>query len=313
MNRWNLAVVLGVMVVAGMSGALAQTVVIDETDPACTLEGVWADNASNGYGSGGCMGNVFHYTSNYAPFKKTGRERAVYTPGLPTAGNWKVEVSYRCTENRSSKVTYEVKHADGAFRTVVNQRKGKDCTWVSLGIFRFEAGKGGSVILASDGGSSASTDAVRFTLTDEPVGGVDGGTSSPGGGSSSGGSTSAPDGPGAVRLTAEGTATYTFTADGTVTVSALLQTYGQAKLTVDVTHADGSTERFMSWVRRNDTDGSPLALRGQPVNESMYQPKAGDWSPKASSHELAGKAGDKVTLTLEGDFGAASPYLVLVP
>lgn len=313
MKRWNLAVALGLMAVAVASTGLAQTVVIDETDPDCTLEGVWADNKSNGYGSGGCMGNVFHYTSSHDPFKKTGRERAVYTPQLSTAGNWKVEVSFRCTENRSSKVTYEVHHADGVYKTVVNQREGKDRTWVTLGVFRFEAGKGGSVILASDGGSSASTDAVRFTLTDEPVGGVDGGSSSSGGGSSSGGSTSAPDGPGAVRLTAEGTATYTFTADDTVTISALLQTYGPAKLTVDVKHADGTTERFMSWVRRNDTDGSPLALKGQPVKESMYQPKAGDWSPKASSHELAGKAGDVVTLTLEGDFGAASPFLVLVP
>lgn len=63
----------------------AQPIIVDDFSPQCRLEGVWADNKSNGYSGGGTVGDRFHYTSGYAPFKKTGREKAYFTPELPNS------------------------------------------------------------------------------------------------------------------------------------------------------------------------------------------------------------------------------------
>ncbi|MCK5686358.1 hypothetical protein KAJ27_19645, partial [bacterium] len=115
----------------------AQTLTIDDADSGCTTKGVWADNKSNGFGAGGTVNGKYLYTSRYAPFKKTGNEQVIWTPNITKAGNYKVEVSFRGTANRSSKVGYEVKYDGGTKKMTVSQRS-NGMTWEKLGEFPFK-------------------------------------------------------------------------------------------------------------------------------------------------------------------------------
>lgn len=296
-----------VFILAFVGFAEAQTITVDDFSSNCKLEGVWADNKSNGYGGGGTVGDRFHYTSRHSPFKKTGREKATWYPNLPKAGNYKVEVSFRSTENRSSRVVYEVIHADGRKRIKVNQRKGHDMTWVTLGTFRFEAGRQGAVAFVSDGGSSGAIDAARFSLG--------GKTHSNGQGNLDDviyGSNSSSDDNYEIKLDKnnQGERTYQFKEDGKATIVAELLTYGPAEISVSIDNGRGTRE-WLGWRRSNDKDPSPLYEDGQYCPESMYQEKPGDWSPRRVKRTYVGKKGDRLILRLRGDFGPISPVLAL--
>lgn len=306
------------MAVAVAPGALAQTIVVDETGPGCVLTGNWADNKGNNRdrqftSTAGLVGGTQHYTSRHPPYARTGRETAVWTPDLPGAGNYRVAVSWRCSENRSSKVTYEVRHAQGVHRTVINQRTGGGKK--TLGVFPFAAGRSGSLALVADGGASASADAAFFTPTNDPVGPASGGGSDldriVGGGS--GPRDDAPGGDasgGAPRLTGAGRRVFVAPADGTVKVTARLSTYGPATLTARI-GAEGKEAVWMSWTRRDDRDGSPLQVDGSPVPGSIVESSPGDMSPKATTHARKVKKGERIVLVLDGAFGAGSPELAL--
>ncbi len=295
-----------------VAAAAAQTIVVDDASPGCRLEGVWADSKSAGWSSGGTVGGGYRYTSVHPPARKTGKERATWTPSLPKAGSWRVEVSYRASENRAGKVTYEVKGRDATRSQRVNQRQGTDMTWAQLGTHVFEMGTSGSVAMVSDGGGSAAADAVRFTFAS--------GDSSPcASGTTSGGAPGLDDviSPGkakAIRLTANGPneATYTFTADGTASVTALLATYGPASLSVKVKRKTGAEEGWMSWERANDRDPAPLQLEGKAVPESIVESSPGDPSAVAVTRQLKGAAGDRVFLRLKGQFGRGEALLELM-
>ena len=70
-----------------------------------------------------------------------------YTPDLPHAGRYEVRLSYSPNPNRATNVPVTVVHADGKTTVTVNQRQAPplDGAFVSLGPFRFEKGKSGSV------------------------------------------------------------------------------------------------------------------------------------------------------------------------
>jgi hypothetical protein len=76
-----------------------------------------------------------------------GRQWARYTPDLPAAGKYEVRLSYAPNPNRATNVPVTIVHADGKTTVTVNQRKPPtiEGAWVSLGTFRFEKGKAGSV------------------------------------------------------------------------------------------------------------------------------------------------------------------------
>lgn len=309
--RGTLLVALVTVLLTAAPAALAQTIVVDDASPGCKLEGVWADSKSAGWSSGGTIGGGYRYTSVHPPAKKTGKERAIWTPTLPRAGTWRVEVSYRASENRSGSVTYRVQGRDAARTQRVNQRQGTDMTWAKLGTCVFDKGTSGTVAMVSDGGGSAAIDAARFTF-------VSGDSSSPGSPGTT--STSAPGlddvlspGPGAVRLTRDGPgeASHTFAADGTVSVTALLATYGPAKLSVQVQRKAGGVEDWMSWERADDRDPAPLQLEGKPVPESITESSPGDSTAVSVTRKLKGVAGDRVLLRLEGEFGRGEPLLEL--
>ena len=79
--------------------------------------------------------------------------RARFVPDLPAAGTYEVRLAYTPNANRASNVAVSVTHAADTTAVTVNQRKPPaiDGAWVSLGSFRFEKGKGGSVEVRNDG------------------------------------------------------------------------------------------------------------------------------------------------------------------
>ncbi len=288
-------------------------IVIDERSSGCKLDGVWADSGI--YSAPGCVNNKYMYTSVHPPAKKTGKEKATYTPDIKKAGKYKVEVSWRATENRSSKVTYEVVYSGGSFKKTVNQR-GDGHVWSNMGSFPFEAGNKGHVAMISDGGGSACIDAARFTYDGE--GGAEpattgqssmnevlGGTA----GANSGGS--AADGDIKLDASSQGSKTYTFEADGVAVVTPFLETYGNASLSVRVKCADGKEFEWMSWKRADDSDPTPLKVNGKVVPESIKVNGTDPSAAEPADYKYEAKKGDAITLSLEGSFGKANPRLIL--
>jgi hypothetical protein len=82
-----------------------------------------------------------------------GRQWARYTPDLPKAGRYEVRLSYSPDPNRATNVPVTVTHADGKASATVNQRRppDRDRAFVSLGTFRFDTGRAGSVEVRNDG------------------------------------------------------------------------------------------------------------------------------------------------------------------
>ena len=304
----------------------AKPIVIDETGPGGKLIGNWADiKGNNGEGktfsSGGCVGDNFHYTSKYGKWKKTGREKAIWTPNIPKPGVYKVEVSFRGTSNRTSKATYEVKHSKGTKKITCSQRT-SGFTWKKLGNFHFNAGKSGYAALVGDGGSSACADAAKFTFV-----GTKGGESGPGdaddSSSNDSGNSSLSDvlniddvsssDNTSISLNKEnqGTKKYVLKKDEKLKVSAYLSSYGSASLKVIIKKKNGDTVEWLSWERADDKDPSPLKVNGKEKSASMTEFKPGDYSPKEQNITYKGKAGDEIVLSLKGDFGKADPHLKL--
>lgn len=296
--------------IAFSSPAFAAPIVINETGPGCELKGVWAPGGN--YSTQGCVGNDYHYTSRYAPYAKTGREKAIFTPNIPAAGKYKVEVAWRGTENRSAKVVYEVTHRGGKTSKTINQRT-SGASWATLGEFDFDAGTAGNVALVSDGGGSASVDAARFTPVagGHPTGesgGTQSGMDDVLGGTSGGVSSGE-----AVRLEASspGTKTYECDSDATVVVTPYLETYGRARILVKIKSASGDEREWMKWERANDKDPSPLVVDGSLVPASMNGSPSDPSPAEPAGYEYQARKGDSIILTLEGKFGRANPRLSL--
>lgn len=315
--------------VAGLlvaTSVFAKEIVVDESSADCRLEGNWADNQGDNpegktFSSGGTVGGVYHYTSKHGRWKRTGREKAIFTPNLPKAGTYKVEVSWRASENRSPRVSWEVKHAQGKKTATVNQR-GDGLVWHNLGTFNFEAGRKGYVAMVNDGGESACVDAARFTLVKASSGPVNPG---PGDGDSGDNMDDVvgtkPDDGGAGGKAPEGEPTavlkprpgkddeHTAHHDATVEVEIGLMTYGKARARVSIIAADGTEREWLSWERADDKDPATLLADGRPVADSIFEQGPGDPSAQVVTQTTRIKAGDKVVASLKGRFGKAKPVL----
>lgn len=84
--------------------------------------------------------------------KGDGKQTAKFVPDIPAAGKYQVRISYSPNANRATNVPVTVTHADGETTVKVNQRKPPPIseTFVSVGTFRFEKGKAGSVMISND-------------------------------------------------------------------------------------------------------------------------------------------------------------------
>lgn len=106
-----------------------------------------------------------------------------------------------------------------------------------------------------------------------------------------------------------GTRGHTFSVPGKVSVKAYLMTRGQASLRVVLKKASGSVIEWMTWSRSGGGDPSPLYVDGRKYPSSMYEQNPGDFSPKPTTVSRSVEAGDRVELTLGGNFGTATPLL----
>jgi hypothetical protein len=89
-----------------------------------------------------------------------------WQPFLPVAGRWEVSAFIPDQNPATTNARYRVSHADGQTEVPVNQSK-QDHTWVSLGVYRFEPGRG-SVRLSDLTGETSrdiriAFDAMRWT------------------------------------------------------------------------------------------------------------------------------------------------------
>ena len=103
-------------------------------------------------------------TSRVVRTSKENEATAVWTPMVPSDGNYAVYVSYHTFENSIPDALYTVKHNGGSTVFHVNQRMGGG-TWVYLGTFNFKAGvasQGVVLSACSKNKGVVSADAVRF-------------------------------------------------------------------------------------------------------------------------------------------------------
>ena len=97
------------------------------------------------------------------------KAEATWTPDIPQRGSYSVYISYKSFKNSTDCAHYTVTHMGGKSEYLVNQKMGGG-TWIYLGTFEFDKGKGGCVKLdnvmpdgqRNDRKSVITADAVRF-------------------------------------------------------------------------------------------------------------------------------------------------------
>ncbi len=154
---WCSGAVLAALAVLWGNGAAAQSIVVDNSDPQFhILYGTW---------NTGAFGTPWGADYNWSLTTGAGGQPAAaeWRPNLPAAGTWRVETYYVAGTNRASDAPFTVIHANGSTPVTINQQTNGQ-TWVTLGIFNFDAGTGGAVRLENNAGPSVViADAVRFT------------------------------------------------------------------------------------------------------------------------------------------------------
>ncbi|MGH9576069.1 MAG: FAD-dependent oxidoreductase, partial [Terriglobales bacterium] len=130
------------------------------------LKGIVIDNQNakrTGKWSAG-SGLQPHVGPDYQYAGKGSDARALFEFTVAATGNYEVRFATAAHENRASNTPLTVRSADGEKKLSVNQKQPGpiDKAWVSLGVFRFEAGKPGSVEVSTEGvNGNAQIDAVQ--------------------------------------------------------------------------------------------------------------------------------------------------------
>jgi hypothetical protein len=130
-------------------------VALDDTSAEFT--GEWA--TSNGLPS--LLGTSYYHDNN----EQRGYKAARFTPELPAGGEYEVRLLYTWHENRSTKTSVTIHCGDGTKTVMVDQREPAmiDRIPSSLGVFRFDAGAKGSVIVSNEGADGyVAVDGVQF-------------------------------------------------------------------------------------------------------------------------------------------------------
>lgn len=102
-----------------------------------------------------------------------GEKSATFTPDLPEAGTYEVRVSHNTNIRRSTNAPVTIRHADGVAKLRINEGEEAPINKLfrSVGRYRFEAGRKGSVTISNEGtdGKYVIVDSVQFIrfLTDK--------------------------------------------------------------------------------------------------------------------------------------------------
>ncbi len=106
-------------------------------DDEAEYTGEWGDKAKQEP----LVGASYHHDFN----KGQGQKSACFTPDIPVAGNYEVRLLYVPHPNRATRVPVLIRCADGEKQVFLNQRDEPPV----LGVFRFAAGKAGSVTISN--------------------------------------------------------------------------------------------------------------------------------------------------------------------
>ena len=124
-------------------------------DEKATKTGKW----TAGEGLKGFIG--YHYL--YSPANSDSAAR--FDVKVPESGRYEVRIATQPHANRSTKTPVTVESADGSKTVRINQRvkPDKELGFVSVGVYRFDAGKPGAVTIATDGADgTVHADAVQL-------------------------------------------------------------------------------------------------------------------------------------------------------
>jgi hypothetical protein len=127
----------------GLDKAKLPGIVLDDGD--AVLKGF----EQTGHTTPGYVGDGYRHDGN----AEKGAMTARFTPALPTAGRYRVAVSYSINGNRATNVPVTIHHAGGDTKVLVNQKlkpKGEGPFHV-VGTFEFAAGKDGWVEIGNAG------------------------------------------------------------------------------------------------------------------------------------------------------------------
>ncbi|MEW6303370.1 MAG: FAD-dependent oxidoreductase [Verrucomicrobiota bacterium] len=128
-------------------------IVVD--DDKAKVSGKW----TAGEGLKGYVGKHYLYAGKGAPASIT------YEFTVPKTGNYEVRVSYGMHENRASNTPVVIRSAEGEKTVRINQKKAPPLEkgFISVGTYRFEAGKPAAVAITNDGvDGNAHADAVQL-------------------------------------------------------------------------------------------------------------------------------------------------------
>jgi hypothetical protein len=116
-------------------------IVIDDSQ--ATLTGEWTKSS----GSGTLIGAGYQYTGH------KGEHSARFEFTVPTSGAYEVRFAFHPFENRASNVPITVIAADGEKQVTVNEQQAPTLEhgFALLGVFRFDAGKAGAVVVTDKG------------------------------------------------------------------------------------------------------------------------------------------------------------------
>ncbi len=142
-----------------LSWTLATTstngIILDQNSPGTANSGGWVAGSN----AGGWNGDYWHDN-----ISGKGTKWVSYTPTLPTNGTYEVYAWWVEASNRATNTPYDIVHAAGTNRVLVNQRLASG-GWFKLLTTNFNAGTSGKVFIRNDNTVSTNyciADAVRF-------------------------------------------------------------------------------------------------------------------------------------------------------
>lgn len=140
-------------------GTSSSGIIVDSEDPTgVAVTGDWTASTS----TAGFNGTSYLHDGNEGRGQKSVR----FTPVIPTTGKYRVSLRWGSNANRATNVPITITHGSGVANTTVNQQQ-NGSTWFDLGIYTFNAGTTGSLLLSNTGANGyVIADAVMWT----PVG-----------------------------------------------------------------------------------------------------------------------------------------------
>lgn len=137
--------------------------IIDNDDAIGYVEsGNWAKSVVQAWGA----------SSRYAGLNQQPGAKARFFRTIAKPGNFLIDFVVPVTENAATSAKYTVKKGSDVLHEVVLNQNLNSGSWVPLGVFGFQAGDQVEITVADEGNSGGAVlraDAVRISLTDQPL------------------------------------------------------------------------------------------------------------------------------------------------